>query len=109
MSGSPRPARCVVITLDAVIKLTFIAFLSPLWWPVAKALWRDAQDALREEGGIFGRVPTVRELARLEAERGHFESPLVSILRDDARAAAAGRRGARGGPHKPTLARRRGF
>lgn len=69
-------------TAASFYKLLGILLLSPLWWPVAKALWRDAEDALRDEGGVFGRTPTAREVAELEQRYGQYESPLISVLRD---------------------------
>jgi hypothetical protein len=73
-----------ILTMGGVYKLIGILLLSPLWVPVARALWRDAEDALREEGGVFGRPPTARELARLEERFGKYETPLVNVLREDA-------------------------
>lgn len=74
-----------IITLDGAMKLLFIALLSPLWWPVARTLWNDAQDALREEGGLFGRTPSPRELARLRKERGDYQTPLLNVPFEDQR------------------------
>ena len=50
----------------------------PIWWPFLRTLWRDFNDALLSEGGLFGRKPSARELERLEAERGEQTETLNS-------------------------------
>lgn len=66
------------MTQDAFFKLLALLLMSPLWVPVLKALYTDFQGALWEEGGLFGKPPGKRQLAKLEEQYGTYESPLVS-------------------------------
>jgi len=51
---------------------------APLWWPFLKTLWRDFDDTLAEEGGIFGRTPGPKELERIRARKRGIPDPLIS-------------------------------
>jgi hypothetical protein len=58
-------------------RLLVILLTIPLWWPVMRALWEEINWMLREEGGVFGPIPSERDRASmLEAPRG-AEDPLV--------------------------------
>jgi hypothetical protein len=61
------------------VKYAVIALSAPVWLPFAKALWREFNDALRDEGGILGAAPSAAELAAIERERGRFTSGMVSV------------------------------
>ena len=61
------------------VKYAIIALSFPVWWPFARALWREFNDSLRDEGGIFGSPPSAEELRRIERERGRFHSTLTSV------------------------------
>lgn len=50
---------------------------APVWWPFLRTLWRDFNDALREEGGLFGRRPSARELERIQQERSQSPPTLT--------------------------------
>jgi hypothetical protein len=88
--------------LYRLTQVVVLAVLSPFWYPVAKAMWREVQAALMPEGGLFGRAPTELELRRLQDRLGDFDDPLVSEpwsdrlrpqARRDARDSGADRRG----------------
>jgi hypothetical protein len=67
----------VEINRDLVRWLILIALL-PIGWPFVKALWKDFNGALREEGGLFGSQPSPREVQQiLEAKKREPET-LVS-------------------------------
>jgi len=51
---------------------------APIWWPVAKMLWRDFNGALREEGGLLGSQPSPREVEEILAEKRKHPETLVS-------------------------------
>jgi|RhiMethySRZTD1v2_1073278.scaffolds.fasta_scaffold1376069_1 hypothetical protein len=51
---------------------------APLWWPFLRALWRDFDDSLSEEGGVFGRAPGPRELERIRKRAAERPDPLIS-------------------------------
>lgn len=90
---------------ETYVKLGILAVLAPFWWPVLKAMHHELQGALRKEGGLFGRKPTVRELGLIEARDGVYENPLVNVphgTRVQRRAASSGRTaGAGAGKRSP--------
>jgi len=65
------------------IKYAIVALSAPFWLPFMKALLREFNDALRDEGGLLGRAPTKSELAALDDRHGKFESPLLSERWED--------------------------
>lgn len=98
-------------TYDYIIKFAVIAALSPVWWPIVRTLYAEAQGALRREGGLFGRTPTVREMQRIEARKGEYVSGLLDDRNDRGWRSGGGRAGrgrsnAGGQMHRP---RRSGF
>ncbi|MBL8862906.1 MAG: hypothetical protein JNK02_12990 [Planctomycetes bacterium] len=96
---------------DLVRWLLLIALL-PIGWPFVKALWRDFNAALREEGGLFGRQPSAREVERILEEKRKQPETLVSepwVKPGDVRPARLRGRGAPGGPRPKTTGRRGGF
>ena len=76
------------------VKYTLLAVSSPLWWPFVRELWREFNDILAEEGGLFGRQPTEKEIAQIRRERADREAALVNELREQARSARGKRRAA---------------
>jgi hypothetical protein len=65
---------------------------APIWWPFLRTLWRDFDEALAEEGGVFGRTPSARELEEIRRKRVGRPDPLISepwVRRDQPRAQAA--------------------
>lgn len=82
--------------------LRWILFIgaAPIWWPFLRTVWRDIDEALAEEGGMFGRAPTGRELEEIQRRKAARPDPLHSEpwARPDAPSAAGGfRRRPRGG------------
>ncbi len=61
------------------VKYTILILATPIWWPFVKALWRALNDALRDEGGVFGHTPTAAEMDALDREYGAHVSPLVNV------------------------------
>jgi len=55
-----------------------IAVTAPYWIPFIRKVWHEVDDALREEGGIFGRSPTPMELIEIRRQRLLEEDPLVN-------------------------------
>jgi hypothetical protein len=93
------------------VKYTILLLSSPLWWPFVKALWRAVNDALRDEGGIFGHERTAAELDALDRELGAHVSPLVSVTWEEAESGVESRpqpHSPRRGP-PPPASRPRGF
>jgi len=76
------------------VKYTLLAVSSPFWWPFVRELWREFNDILAEEGGLFGRQPTDKEIAEIRRERASREAGLVNEVREQARSARGKRRAA---------------
>jgi hypothetical protein len=95
------------------VKYALIALTAPLWWPFVRALWRELNDSLRDEGGIFGQQLTRAELESVNKAKGRHESPLVSETWDEhergGAAPSSSRRGPRASPAPATRPRPRGF
>jgi len=86
------------------VKYAAIVLASPIWMPFFKALFKEFNDALRDEGGLFGRPPSREKLAEMDRQLGRFKSPLVSELLED-----AGRTRSAARPMNAPRPRRRGF
>jgi hypothetical protein len=74
------------------VKYTILLLASPIWWPFVKALWRALNDALRDEGGVFGHAPTAAEMQSLEREYGAHVSPLINVTWEEHESGADVRR-----------------
>ncbi len=61
-----------------ILRWVILIGAAPLWWPFLRTLWKDFNDALRSEGGLFGRRPSARELERFESERAERTETLTS-------------------------------
>ena len=59
------------------IKGVFVLLASPLWFPLMRAVWQEFNEAMAEEGGLFGRPPTGRELEEIRRARRLRPEPLV--------------------------------
>jgi len=91
------------------IKGVFVLLASPLWFPLVKAVWEEFNEAMADEGGVFGRPPSPRELEKIEKERQLKPEPLIhepwstrEEQRNEARRASAAPRakGAAAGPRR---------
>ena len=73
---------------------------APIWWPFLRTVWRDIDEALADEGGVFGRAPAGRELEQIQKRKAARPDPLHSEpwARPDAPNASGGfgRRARRG-------------
>src|SRR5262245_15136691 len=85
------------------IKFALLLALSPLWWPIARAFWRELQEALAPEGGIFGNRPR-----RAVARRPSGLDPFANLAWPAGRPGSAGRADA-AEPAALEPVRRRGF
>jgi hypothetical protein len=65
---------------------------APIWWPFLRTVWRDIDEALAEEGGVFGRAPGPRELERIRRRKAEQPDPLHSEpwVRPDAPSGSGG-------------------
>lgn len=61
-----------------ILRYVIVLVSAPIWVPFLRMLWRDFNDSLREEGGLFGRPPTQLERERNPALREPLEPQLVS-------------------------------
>ncbi|HIG12029.1 MAG: hypothetical protein ABGY71_09365 [bacterium] len=60
-----------------LFKILVIFLATPLWWPIAKALWEELNEGLADDGGLLGRVPSVHEQAKIEERQLREEDRLV--------------------------------
>jgi hypothetical protein len=100
----------VEINRDLVRWLLLIALL-PIGWPFVKALWRDFNQALREEGGLFGRQPSAREVEAILEDKKKLPDTLVSepwVKAGEVRKPRLRSRGAGAKPGQAPAARPRG-
>lgn len=94
------------------VKYAVIALSAPVWLPFARALWKELNDSLRDEGGILGLAPSQKELELINRREGRHESPLISETWDEHETGTgpAATRRARSAAAPPTQAARpRGF
>lgn len=61
-----------------LVRWLLLVALMPIGWPFLKALWQDFNEALREEGGLFGSQPSPREVAQILEEKKRKPETLVS-------------------------------
>jgi hypothetical protein len=61
-----------------VFKYVLVGITFPFWMPFFRALYAELNDALAEEGGLFGRTPTAREIQIIARDPNRSRSPLVS-------------------------------
>ena len=85
----------------AIIKYTLLLVTAPIWVPFVKALWQELNDALREEGGVFGKELSRDQLDEIRREIEDEEERLVNEplahLRAREQAPGAGGGARRGG------------
>ncbi len=55
-----------------------IALAAPFWIPFIRKVWGEVENALREEGGVFGRSPTPAQLEEIRRQKPTEEDPLVN-------------------------------
>ena len=61
-----------------ILRWVLLIGAAPIWLPFLRMLWKDFNDALAEEGGVFGRPPSLVEQERIKAERANAPDVLVS-------------------------------
>lgn len=61
----------------AILKWLLVVLSSPLWWPVLKTLWREANRMLVDDGGVFGAPPNPLELDERRREIAAEGDPLI--------------------------------
>jgi len=61
-----------------ILRWVFLIGAMPIWIPFLFTLWRDFNDALREDGGLLGSPPTGRELEAVRQELAGKPDVLVS-------------------------------
>jgi hypothetical protein len=61
-----------------ILRWVLLIGATPIWLPFLRALWRDFNGALREEGGLMGSPPSPRELEAIRNERKSEPENLLS-------------------------------
>jgi hypothetical protein len=104
-----------------LVKYAILVLAAPVWWPFVKALWKEFNSILEEEGGLLGRTPDEDQLREIRREKARRESALVRELRDakafeprrrpemDGRAGFGPARPGASAPGAAAAPRRRGF
>ena len=62
---------------DTAGRLLILLVTTPLWLPVMRALWEEVNWMLRDEGGVFGPIPSQRQREELMRPLSKAEDPLV--------------------------------
>lgn len=85
-----------------IVKYLLLALTAPIWLPVLKALWVEVDRMLLEDGGVFGRPPSAKEVEELRAERAGRPDPLVNepLARESAPRAGGAAAAAGGAPRR---------
>lgn len=60
-----------------LLKALLVLVTAPAWYPFLKAVWEELNEAMADEGGLFGRLPTAKELEDIERERLGKPDPLI--------------------------------
>ncbi len=103
---------------NLVLKGLLMLVTAPAWYPFLKAVWEELNESMAEEGGLFGRMPTSRELEEIERDKRGRPEPLVHEpwpspeQRMSSRKTLGARESKSAQPSKPTPGRsprRRGF
>ena len=56
------------------LKLLFLLVMTPIWFPIVRVMWREVNEVLAPEGGLYANKPT-REIRR----RAPGEDPFINI------------------------------
>jgi hypothetical protein len=83
------------------VKYAIVALTAPLWIPFVRSLYRTLDDALRDEGGLFGEAPSPEKLREIDRERGPAKGALTSTPIDEHGIHVDDAQPARSGPTKP--------
>ncbi len=62
---------------EMLLKGLLVLLTAPVWFPFLKAVWEELNEAMADEGGLFGRMPTHKELEVLERGKRGKEDALV--------------------------------
>jgi hypothetical protein len=62
---------------NILFKAFLVLVTAPAWWPFLKAVWEEFNEAMADEGGIFGRAPSPLELGEIRERQLDAEDPLV--------------------------------
>jgi len=63
------------------LKILFLLLTSAFWMPFAKALKEEFLKAMREDGGLFARVPPPHEQKKIREAIKSEPSPVIHILK----------------------------
>ncbi|MFT7670745.1 MAG: hypothetical protein ACI8X5_003456 [Planctomycetota bacterium] len=60
-----------------LMKATLLLVTSPAWVPFLRALWKEANESMADEGGLLGRDPTAKELEEIREKMRKRPDPMV--------------------------------
>jgi len=64
------------------VKYVLLAITAPFWIPFFRALYDEFNNAILDEGGLFGDPPSAEQIEKIRAERAHIGEALTSELLD---------------------------
>ncbi|MFT4711122.1 MAG: hypothetical protein ACJAZ8_001334 [Planctomycetota bacterium] len=83
--------------IATVTKLVVLGISAPMWIPILKELWKEVNESLAEEGGIFGEAPDENEAKAINLTRTREGKSMVSVLMEDRAKDVKGAKGSKGG------------
>lgn len=75
-----------------LLKIVLVLVTAPAWYPFLKAVWKEFNSALADEGGVFGRPPSPKESEEIARELADREDPLINVPRLTLQERASGKR-----------------
>mgnify|MGYP003656307014 CR=1 FL=1 len=88
-----------------VAKLMVLGISAPMWIPILKELWKEVNESLAEEGGVFGDVPDEKAAKAINLTRAREGKSMVSVLMADRDKEDKGSKGGRDSRRKSTGSR----
>ena len=88
--------------IATVTKVMVLCVSAPMWIPILKELWKEVNESLAEEGGVFGDIPNEEAAKAINLTRNREGKSMVSVLMAD-----RDKDGGRGGSTRRKSATRR--
>lgn len=66
-----------------IAKLMVLGISAPMWIPILKELWKEVNESLAEDGGVFGEAPDDQQAKAINLTRSREGKSMVSVLMED--------------------------
>ncbi|MFT5050120.1 MAG: hypothetical protein ACI8QZ_001514 [Chlamydiales bacterium] len=60
------------------LKYLILLLSAPVWLPFLRALWDELENALRDQGGLFGQEPSAEQLIEIRREQALEEDRVLN-------------------------------